>query len=215
MLVESLEMFEALCEEAKEEAEENDEEPPFNLLFVLILVMLFHFFQNHILRKKIYILLGAENIKSLWNNSMILYLGKHTTPNNQKVIVNLNDVKPKRKYTRRKPAVPKPPPPPAPYFPPYNPTKDIDEDVKILQKQHENMIKKHQSMKQPPPTPPTPQRYSGGPSGGGEGFQEPNVYTPTVNRYGRFMDELNAEEPAQPRRGRGRPHINNVYTHSI
>jgi hypothetical protein len=34
--VESLEMFEDLCEEAKEEAEENEEERPFNLLFVLI-----------------------------------------------------------------------------------------------------------------------------------------------------------------------------------
>jgi hypothetical protein len=36
IIVESLEMFEDLCEEAKEEAEENEEERPFNLLFVLI-----------------------------------------------------------------------------------------------------------------------------------------------------------------------------------
>jgi hypothetical protein len=34
LTVESLEMFEDLCEEAKEEAEENDEERPFNLLIL-------------------------------------------------------------------------------------------------------------------------------------------------------------------------------------
>jgi ABC-type phosphate transport system ATPase subunit len=34
LTVESLEMFEALCEEAKDEAEEKDEEPPFNLLIL-------------------------------------------------------------------------------------------------------------------------------------------------------------------------------------
>lgn len=170
--------------------------------------------------------------------------------NTQKVTINLSDLKPKRTYTRRKPAVPKQAmvtPTQPQTFQPNNQvlvndlTQKLKEHEKILQKKIDNELKQneikeqkkinkmvhesipdlkdsdidammqhHQNMLK------ANEKYSGinkdadnffktNPSGGGEGFREPNVFTPTNNRYGAFIDDLNAEEPPRPKRGRGRP----------